>query len=205
MLLVATGHLGRACGAAKAMLPSVCLSALSWMLQRLFIQFPNWLVNTRKILLDGFDGQKLTILTCNWLVLGWDPRILKPAFGHHKHIWEFPRNLRDTLGISGSLLLEHICWLDSGSAQILILDPCFDPCIPSPSCFFISCSSHLHWPSATPTPLFGAVEGKDVPARLRTKFFPKSALPHPSQHASPETNVTFLNGVTVFKSGKKSF
>lgn len=72
-----------------------CWTTLSWMLRRLFTQFPNWLVNPGKIMLDEFDGQKLTILTCNWLVVGWGPRMLKAAFGHHRHIWEFPRNLRE--------------------------------------------------------------------------------------------------------------
>lgn len=176
---------------------------------RLLIQFPNWLVNAGKIMLDVFDGQKLTILTCNWLVLGWGSRMLKTAFGHYRLIWVFPRNLRElgflqtpweSQGVFYNIFAGLIQVLIKYWSWILALIPVSQ----SPSCSFIPCPSHSHWPRATPSPLFGAVEGEDVPARLLAKCFSKNASPHPSQDVSPEKNVTFLNRATVLRSGKKS-
>lgn len=127
---------------------------LSWMLGRLFIQFPHWLVNTGKIMLDGFDGQKLAILTCNWLVLGWGPRMLKAVFGHHRHIWEFPGNLRELGFPQTPWEFQRVFCFNVFAGLILVLLKCWSwilaliPVSYSPSL-------HLHFlPSATSTSLF---------------------------------------------------
>lgn len=79
---------------------AICVSAISVKLRCLecyeeSLSVPKLLGEyTEDYAYDGFDGQKLTILTWNWLVLGWGSRMLKAAFGHLRHIWEFPRNLR---------------------------------------------------------------------------------------------------------------
>lgn len=71
-----------------------CYATLSWTLQWLFIPFPSCLVSTGKVMLNGCDGQKLTIWTCSWLALGWGPKKPEGALCHHRHIWELLRSLR---------------------------------------------------------------------------------------------------------------
>lgn len=136
MLLVITWHLGRAGGRAKAMLPC-CLLAISAILPCLecyndsFFPFPGCLVNTGKVMLNGCDGQKPTIQTCTWVRPKEAWRCPLPLQAHLEP--KSPWLPTATLGIPGNLLSQHICCLDSGSAQTQILDPCFDAWILLPT------------------------------------------------------------------------